>query len=485
MDWLNHLRIGKAPIMTGAFALFPYDTRIERRLTLVDKFDEPYKLCQVINAGTDNPLIKVPRCLAPLGVDKRAIGEPIKVSLVPEFKFREGQVGIYEEMKPLLEAEESFFLELGTGIGKTVMSMPIITWHQRKTLIMVDQDNLKHQWRTALKKCLGLTDDQIGTLQGDVCDVVGKPVVIAMVQSIYKEGRYPPWVYSLFGLVIADEVHVMAAEQFNKAMWMFPAKIRVGLSATVARKDGREIAFISHIGTKRVQSENAPMIPKVIIVESEWQCPRVKKKDPKGNVMYKDGKPVMVRLPHSGGKTMHLNKMLASDPKRNAMIADFMLQSYKVGRNVLVMSDLKDGHLPELKRLAVELGIPPKDIGFYVGGMKQEELDKSSRKNIVLSTYKMTAKAVDCPWWDTLIIATPRSDTRQAMGRILREYAGKVCARAETPSKGRVPVVFDIVDVDSPVFEGYFFSRVKEYRKRGCPLKGNMNLISNALRRLK
>ena len=56
---------------------------------------------------------------------------------------------------------------------------------------------------------------------------------------------------------------------------MFPAKWRLGLSATPDRADGKELVVYSHIGPIRAKTEAQLMVPKVLRFTSAWQCPRV------------------------------------------------------------------------------------------------------------------------------------------------------------------------------------------------------------------
>ena len=59
-------------------------------------------------------------------------------------------------------------------------------------------------------------------------------------------------------------------------------------------------------------------------------------------------------------------------------------------------------------------------VGYYVGGMKQSELKYSESKRIILGTYAMAEEALDIKTLSCLLLATPRSDVTQAVGRILR-----------------------------------------------------------------
>lgn len=428
-------------------------------------------------------LIGIPRMLAPEPTpetDFRADGEPIDYTAKLTFKPRNmNQKVIVAQAIPMLRAKESFVLCAGTGTGKTVLAGRFMAEVNRKTIIVVDQENIMQQWIDMCKGILGLHDDEIGIIQGDICQIKGKKVVIAMLHSVSKIGRYPEHVYNEFGMAIFDEVHVCAADQFKNAMYLIKARIRVGLSATPFRKDGKHKLIFGCLGEVRIRSDSTPLVPKVLLAKSPWKVPNTVRVDDYGQKK-------VVKLPHSAGKTMHVNKALARCHERNMMIGNFVKQAYTAGRNIVIFSDLKDYHLNRIYDVLISIGIPSADIGRYTGGMTQKQRDHGATRRIVLTTYKATAKAVDCPWWDTAVLATPRSDVNQICGRILREYEGKVCAKTpEAKEKGedgnlkyKVPIVYDIVDDDSHVFKSYFRGRMKYYEIQKAPISGNIGLLS-------
>jgi len=117
--------------------------------------------------------------------------------------------------------------------------------------------------------------------------------------------------------------------------------------------------------------------------------------------------------------------------------------------------------------------VPDEDIGYYVGtsasdgspyegGLKARKVqrEQAKAKAVVLATYQMASEATDVPWWDTCVLAIPRSDVVQIVGRIRREYPGKT-----------QPVVLDIVDGDSPVYEAFARKRLAWYKSIGCELR--------------
>ena len=61
------------------------------------------------------------------------------------------------------------------------------------------------------------------------------------------------------------------------------------------------------------------------------------------------------------------------------------------------------------------------DVGYYIGGMKQKDLDISETKAIILGTFSMSSEALDIPELNTLFMTTPKSNIEQSVGRILRK----------------------------------------------------------------
>ena len=91
-------------------------------------------------------------------------------------------------------------------------------------------------------------------------------------------------------------------------------------------------------------------------------------------------------------------------------------------------------------------------VGYYIGGMKMEELKKSESKQIILATYSMAAEALDIKSLTSLFLASPKSDIIQAVGRILRE-------------KHANPLVIDLID-NHDVFLNQFNKRRAFYNEK-------------------
>ena len=258
-------------------------------------------------------------------------------------------------------------------------------------------------------------------------------------------------VFQGFGLALWDEAHRVGADYFSQSCYRIPARLRLGVSATPDRRDGKTQVIEAHIGKVKVSSTRATTTPKVLLKTSPWQIPLVKVKD-------KDGNLVTAQMPHSPMNCGHVIRMLSRHHGRNEMIRNFVTAAYKKGRVTLVQSDRLE-HLEQLTAMFVGNGIPASDIGHYASGLTTSERELIKKKRIIVATYQMTAEATDIPELDTLVMGTPKSDVIQIVGRILREHPDK-----------KDPLVFDIVDDSSSLFTGYARNRQKWYKEIGAPI---------------
>jgi superfamily II DNA or RNA helicase len=434
------------PLWTGAAAVFDYSEELAAKYTLTDKFKEEYLNYRVIGQNTDSPRIMLPRTKYCLGAeDRRLDGESIDVSFKGTPRNSEQERVLDEVTEWFQQGKTGIIVNASTGFGKTFIGCSAIDDLQVTTLILITKSDLEDQWRASLMDFLELSSNEIGLIKGDVCDVQGKPVVIAYVQSLMKHKRYSSWVYKYFGFVIVDEVHFMAADKFVNCMWQLPAKFRLGLSATLDRADRRQHVFFDHIGRTIVRAELLPMRFNVVVV-------RVKVKVPK-SVKFK------------AGRTMALNNFLGLHENRQAVITGKVVKAYEKNWNIVCFADTLE-HLNYAHDCLVNAGVRMSDIGLYVGlkgnakQIDKDNMKKQAHRRVVLATYKMTSYGTDFPHWDCAVLMTPRSDVRQIVGRVLREKEGK-----------RTPVVFDIVD-SIALLVGYYKNRLKWYKRKALKIIG-------------
>jgi superfamily II DNA or RNA helicase len=83
--------------------------------------------------------------------------------------------------------------------------------------------------------------------------------------------------------------------------------------------------------------------------------------------------------------------------------------------------------------------------------MKETALKESENKQVIIATYSMASEGLDIRTLNTLIMATPKTDIQQSVGRILRE-------------KHNQPIVVDIIDSHEP-FKNQWKKRRAFYMK--------------------
>jgi superfamily II DNA or RNA helicase len=445
----------------GAAAVLPFDSKVAKGLSFVDRFDLPYTMYRVDGADMWVPrgLVASKRFACPMGSIFYDEGVPINPedNFKPRAPYVVDQTRVVKEACQLLDKGEDFILQAPTGYGKTYLGAKMISHVKKRTLIITTKEDIIDQWKTALVATCGLKLSEIGVWRGILQPAPHQQVVVGLVQSIMKgPERYGKAAYMGFGMVICDEVHRMGAEKFSEAMWWLPAWHRVGLSATPHRKDGRGQVFRAHIGPVLVKAKQDVMKFKVIVQGTGWKVPRV------------HWYGAYQKMPHSFGRTMNVESKMGGSKQRNAMIVRFCKTAVVKGRHIIVFSSCIS-HLEALHAALVEGGILDIKIGWYVGltnypkGIpKREKLAMRERAKVapvILATYQMASEATDIPWLDCAVLATPRADVEQIVGRIRRAWEGK-----------KKPVVLDLVDTDSHVFEAYWKSRRKWYEKVGAEI---------------
>jgi len=324
-------------------------------------------------------------------------------------------------------------LEVPCGKGKTVMSLKMISDIKKKTLIIVHKEFLMNQWIERIEEFLPTA--KVGKIQGPVFDIEGKDIVIGMLQTLYDKD-FGANAFTSFGLTIIDEVHRIGSEQFSKTLFKTVTPYMLGISATVDRKDKLTKVLYMYIGDKIYSEER------------------------------KDDDPVCVRAINYTSKDTDFNEIeydFRGNPKYSTMISKLCEYGPRSDFIIKVVEDLlKENNSKQIMILChnrslltyLYEGVCHRElatIGYYVGGMKQTDLQTTETKQIVLATYAMAAEALDIKTLSTLIMVTPKTDITQSVGRILRV-------------KGNNPIIVDIVD-SHDLFQKQWVQRRRFYKK--------------------
>jgi len=325
-------------------------------------------------------------------------------------------------------------LEVPCGRGKTVMGLYIISQLQKKTLIIVHKEFLLRQWIERIQQFL--PNARVGRIQGEILDIQDKDIVIGMLQSLSMK-EYPNSIFTSFGFTLIDECHHIGAEVFSRALFKIVSPYMLGLSATMDRKDNLSKVFKMFIGPivyseKRKGGDD--VLVRAINYHHEDEEYGEQVYNFKGQVHYS----VMIKkLCEFNFRSEFIIKVMSDLLKENSK-----QQIIVLAHNKSLLAYLHDA----IKHRNIA------SVGYYVGGMKEKDLKITETKTIIIATYAMAEEGLDIKTLTTLVMATPKTDVRQAVGRILRQKHSK-------------PLIVDIVD-QHDIFSRQWLKRKRYYKKQ-------------------
>ena len=377
-------------------------------------------------------------------------GNPDKIKLSKGIKTDiEFYGSLRDKQKPVVEAffkscakshdyckySKGGIISVGCGFGKTVLALYISTVLKKKTLVIVHKTFLMNQWKERIQQYI--PNARIGFIQGKTIDIDDKDIVIGMLQSISMKD-YDENIFNDFGFTIIDEAHHIAAEVFSRSLTKINSYYMLGLSATPKRKDGLSKVFEWYLGPYLfIQKEKEKRTLQVNIIK--FTC---ENEDYNNEEMTFKGQVCMPKMINNITGYFRRTELIYKIVEK--MVNESLL------RKILILSDRRE-HLRMIYNMIEHRKLC--SVGYYIGGMKEKDLKKSENMQVLLGTYSMSSEGMDIPDLNTLIMASPKSDIEQSVGRILRKNHEDV-----------TPKIYDIVD-DFSVFTNQGNKRRQFYKK--------------------
>jgi len=380
--------------------------------------------------------------------DEIRIDDGKKININFKGELRPKQKPIVDKFMKHIKKKHSGLLALHTGFGKTCLALNIISRIKLKTIIIVHKEFLLRQWIERIEQFL--PDAKVGKIQAKTIDTEDKDIVICMLQSLSMKD-YPKDMFKEYGFMIVDEVHHLGAEVFSRAFYKVVTKYALGLSATINRKDGLTKVikwFLGDVVCKLERKGEDNVLVKVINYETNDEEFNKVLLNFRGQVNYTG---MIKKLCEFNRRSEFMLKVLSDLLKENPNQQVMILAHQKK-----LLQYLHDA----IRHRTIAT------VGYYVGGMKEKDLKISEGKKVIIATYAMAEEGLDIKTLTTLIMATPKVDVRQSVGRILRQ-------------KHKQAVVVDIVDPHS-LFQRHFTKRKTFYRKSKFKvIQTNMNGYQN------
>lgn len=326
---------------------------------------------------------------------------------------------------------------LQTGGGKTVCGLYIASQLKLPTLVLVHNTFLRDQWIERIK--MFLPHARIGVFQGETQQVEDRDIIVGMLQSICMKD-IPVDTFKNIGLIIVDECHHIASEAFSQAVPKLTSKYMLGLSATPERKDRLMHVIHWFLGPLLYKSDTSDKVdPGVFVEVYDFEG------DEKFNEVIYNQQGVMFT-------SLMVNKLVEYEP-RNKMLVELLTDVFEDRkRQILVLTD----RVEHTKILYEMLPTYIKEESCILSRNTNSETraEWCESKRILIATYAMCKEGFDVPTLNTLLIATPRPDVDQIVGRILR---------VEKTKRTVSPLIIDIVDC---TFRRQFQERLSLYNKR-------------------
>jgi superfamily II DNA or RNA helicase len=334
-----------------------------------------------------------------------------------------------------------------TAFGKTVVAAAMIAHRRCSTLVLVHRRELLTQWIERLKTFVSVEAGDIGMIGGGRRKPTGR-IDVALIQSLVRKGEVSDLVAG-YGQLIVDECHHLSAASFELVARRSKARYVLGLSATVARKDGHHPIIFMQCGPVRhrvdakSQAAQRGIEHRVRLRETGFQLPPGMTRD-------------RLSIPA-------IYAALAQDESRNTLIFDDVLTTLEAGRSPIVLTERRD-HLETLrcrfKSFARNLVVLRGGMGTAERRAAEAALQSSSgEERLVLATGRYLGEGFDDPRLDTLFLTMPiswKGTLAQYVGRLHRDHQGK----SEV-------IVYDYADMAVPVLARMAAKRQTGYRALG------------------
>ncbi len=375
------------------------------------------------------------------------VGKPLSLKFTGQL--RPGQ----EKAVKAMMAHDTGVLCAPTAFGKTVTAAALIARRGVNTLILVHRTELLKQWQERLRTFLDLEKGDLGTIGAGKRKPSGK-IDIAVMQSLTRKGEISDLIEQ-YGHIVVDECHHVSAVSFDQLLRRAKARYVLGLTATPIRRDGQHPMIFMQCGPIRHEASRPEGAPRSLTV-----IPR------------------LLTTPLSSDPAMGIQdvfRQLADSFERSQRIVEDVLQAYRAGRSILVLTERTE----HLDKLEMTLSGQVENLFALHGRMSRKqrttllealEALPSDAPRVLLSTGRLIGEGFDHPPLDTLMLAMPiswKGTLQQYAGRLHREHA----------SKSDV-LVYDYVDTGNPALERMWGKRQRGYRAMGYQINLSVESLS-------
>ena len=351
-----------------------------------------------------------------------------------------------------------------TGFGKTVVATFLIHKFKVNTLIVVHKKELAQQWIAKLNELLSFNmllpnyqtksgknkqrKSHIGHLWSN-SNTLSHLVDVALVQSLFSNGRLNTELLNNYGMVIFDECHHSAATSYYSVLSYINSKRVYGFSATIKRDDRQEKKFLYQLGPvlysySAMQKSLESNLPHFVFIRFT---------------------PFISKNCESNNYNLLLEELI-NCKKRNLKIIADVKECMLNHRTPLVLTNRVE-HAKALAKALTD-GNVAKHIVLILGNTSNKETQQRRQylesipdheSLVIVATGQCVGEGFDYPRLDTLMLTCPIKNNVN-----VEQYAGRICR--EYPNKKDI-IVYDYLDVQVGIFCHMFEHRKRTYKRIG------------------
>lgn len=339
-------------------------------------------------------------------------------------------------------------LSAGTGSGKTVMALNLISKRKQPSLVIVHTMELLQQWMERIETFLGIPSEAVGVVGGGTFRL-GEKITVGLYQSIRKRvADLNPHI----GHVVVDECHKCPSKTFTEAVAGFEAKYRLGLTATEYRRDGLGDLIFFTLGELRYTIDKAPLVASGNLVQAQVRCRETQfETELDASINY----PAVI-------------KALSKDMARNQLICRDIAREVESDTGITLILTDRRAHALTLQRLLEQRhGIASEVLTGSTPKSERERIVQGLNSGTVavfIATGQLIGEGFDLPRLSTLFLVMPIT----FKGRLI-QYIGRVLRPSKGKSKG---VIYDYMDTLVGVLNASAVKRISVYRDEGIEVLG-------------
>lgn len=392
--------------------------------------DKIYRCIQVPPIFGGNGLVHDTRTL-------KSLADTIEIKRT--YELRDNQKEIIESMKNKSVDDkigDSLIFVLPTGFGKTIIAMECIIQAKVNTLLIVcPKTILVEQWIEALTGQFGQYYQIYNYVKSKFIEGDSPKIYVTTIQTLtsrQKQKDHTQMIKSI-DMVIYDEIHMFPTSCFKETFLAINPLKRIGLTATLERKDCQHTLFKYFFEATISYDKSAIPKKQSTLYIQLMNHTAIKQPDP--IKLYCGPNQPRKEVPSCA----QMINILADDHHRTTKVIEYAFNKFDNDKRYWLIVTDRVNHVKQIKDALIAKLVPKgtdqqfiDEILIITGGTKKNTIDLTKR--IIIATYGVVNQGFNVPALNTLLLMTPRSQVIQIFGRIYRQ------------KHELTPLIIDVID---------------------------------------